>query len=381
MVNIDWSAWDASKAWANGAKSDDPAAFYNAICAGKKAGDPATQDAHALPYKYTPSSAPNAAGVRNALARLPQTDGLTNKAEAQALLEKLMKQIQAAESNKARAEAMTREQVPGGNYRTCTFPTELRGALIKTDDGRELFEVNGYATVFERGYEMWDMFGPYTETVDAGALDKSLGHNPDVAFLVNHRGVTMARTTNGSLSVDKDEHGLRIRAYLNPDRQDVRDLMIAIKDKNVTEMSFAFLLNNGEWDEDYESFRITEADINRGDVSAVNYGANPFTNIEAGANDWLALAEKMPPAIAREAVARMQRRDDSSDIFLSVVPEMVETYSREIHEAAKNRSDALTPVPEPSKPEPNEEKRGKSISVREVLLTELRKRGAFLREN
>lgn len=91
--SVDNSPWDASKAWAAGAKSDDPAAFYNAICAGKKAGDPATQAAHALPYKYSPSSAPNAAGVRNALSRLPQTDGLTNEAEARSLLERLMKQI------------------------------------------------------------------------------------------------------------------------------------------------------------------------------------------------------------------------------------------------------------------------------------------------
>lgn len=91
--DVDNSPWDASKAWAAGANADNPAAFYNGICAGKKAGDPSTQAAHALPYKYSPSSAPNAAGVRNALARIDQTQGLTNKAQAQALLERLMKQI------------------------------------------------------------------------------------------------------------------------------------------------------------------------------------------------------------------------------------------------------------------------------------------------
>lgn len=92
-ASVDNSPWDASKAWANGAASDDPAAFYNGICAGKKAGDPATQAAHALPYKYHPGDPPNAAGVRNALGRLPQTQGLTNEAEAKALLERLMKQV------------------------------------------------------------------------------------------------------------------------------------------------------------------------------------------------------------------------------------------------------------------------------------------------
>jgi ATP-dependent protease ClpP protease subunit len=90
---VDNSDWDASKAWSAGADSDDPAAFYAGICAGKKAGDKSTQAAWALPYKYTPSSPPNAAGVRNALARLDQTEGLTNKAEAKATLQAAMKKV------------------------------------------------------------------------------------------------------------------------------------------------------------------------------------------------------------------------------------------------------------------------------------------------
>jgi ATP-dependent protease ClpP protease subunit len=92
-ADVDNSDWDASKAWHNGAASDDPAAFYAGICAGKKSGDKATQAAWALPYKYTPSSPPNAAGVKNALSRLPQTEGLTNADEAKAKLQGLMKKI------------------------------------------------------------------------------------------------------------------------------------------------------------------------------------------------------------------------------------------------------------------------------------------------
>lgn len=92
-AKVDNSAWDASKAWHNGAEADDPSAFYAAICAGKRSGDPDTQDAWALPYRYTPDSPPNAAGVRAALSRLPQTQGLLNKADAQSKLEKLMKKI------------------------------------------------------------------------------------------------------------------------------------------------------------------------------------------------------------------------------------------------------------------------------------------------
>jgi ATP-dependent protease ClpP protease subunit len=90
---VDNSAWDASKAWHAGAESDDPAAFYAGICAGQKAGDKATQDAWALPYKYKPGGPVNAAGVKNALARLPQTQGLTNEAEAKATLQAAMKKV------------------------------------------------------------------------------------------------------------------------------------------------------------------------------------------------------------------------------------------------------------------------------------------------
>jgi ATP-dependent Clp endopeptidase proteolytic subunit ClpP len=92
-ADVDSSPWDASKAWSAGADSDDPAAFYKGICAGRKAGDPTTQAAWALPFKYSPSSPPNAAGVRNALARLSQTQGLTNEPEAKSTLEKAMKLV------------------------------------------------------------------------------------------------------------------------------------------------------------------------------------------------------------------------------------------------------------------------------------------------
>jgi ATP-dependent protease ClpP protease subunit len=90
---VDNSDWVASKAWHNGTTAEDPEAFYRGICAGKKSGDPDTQDAWALPYKYHPDDPPNAAGVRNALARLSSTQGLINQTEAQETLEAAMKII------------------------------------------------------------------------------------------------------------------------------------------------------------------------------------------------------------------------------------------------------------------------------------------------
>ena len=86
--------WDASKAWAAGSASDDPEAFFRGICAGEKTtGEPDTQAHWALPYRYSPDSAPNAAAVRNCLARLDQTQDLKDPDGAKKKLEALMKQV------------------------------------------------------------------------------------------------------------------------------------------------------------------------------------------------------------------------------------------------------------------------------------------------
>lgn len=92
-AKVDESPWDGGKAMAAGADADDPAAFYAGICAGKKDGNPRSQSSWALPYKYAPGEPPNAAGVKNALARLPQTEGLTNEAEAKKTLQAAMKVV------------------------------------------------------------------------------------------------------------------------------------------------------------------------------------------------------------------------------------------------------------------------------------------------
>lgn len=89
----DESAWDGSAAMSAAAGSDNPAAAYKAICAGRKAGDPDLQSSWALPHHKHPGDAPNAAGVKNALGRLPQTQGLTNEAAAKAHLEAHMRAI------------------------------------------------------------------------------------------------------------------------------------------------------------------------------------------------------------------------------------------------------------------------------------------------
>jgi phage head maturation protease len=75
------------------AQSDDPAAAYRAICAGRREGDPAVQSTWALPHHKNPGDPPNADGVRNSESRLPQTEGLTNREAAQRHLDAHMAEI------------------------------------------------------------------------------------------------------------------------------------------------------------------------------------------------------------------------------------------------------------------------------------------------
>ena len=118
-AGVDTTPWDADKAWHAGSESEDPAKFYEGICAGKRNGDPSTQAAWALPYKYSPSAAPNAGGVRAALARLNQTQGLINKADAQSTLQAAMKKVNpdykpGDQVDGALLSAVLRELVRGG---------------------------------------------------------------------------------------------------------------------------------------------------------------------------------------------------------------------------------------------------------------------------
>ena len=134
-----------------------------------------------------------------------------------------------------------------------------------------------YASVTEQPYDMWDMFGPYTETIAADAFDATLAAQPDVAYLLNHGGMTLARTTSGTLTIGRDDTGLWYEPRLDPANSDVRNILSGIRRGDLDESSFAFRITRGSWDPTYTAYRIEQLDLDRGDVSTVNYGANPAT--------------------------------------------------------------------------------------------------------
>lgn len=151
---------------------------------------------------------------------------------------------------------------------------EIRAA----GDGEPLL-FRGYASVTERAYEMWDMFGPYNEIVSAGAFDATLKRDGlDVPLVLAHDSLRrIARTTNGTLSLSVDDNGLLVEARLDPSDVDVAYIAPKLRAGLVDEMSFMFRIDSGQWSPDYEEFRINAVDIHRGDVAIVGYGASPHT--------------------------------------------------------------------------------------------------------
>ncbi len=154
------------------------------------------------------------------------------------------------------------------------------------------FIVRGYASLFDSPYPVagGPDAGGWIETVDRRAFDVTLGANPDVHFLINHEGVTLARTKSGTLSLSADRKGLLAEARI--DRRDPmgQSLEVKMERGDLDEMSFAFRTVRQEWDSDYTERKLLEVNIDKGDVSIVNNGANDKTRIRiADARDALSV--------------------------------------------------------------------------------------------
>lgn len=189
------------------------------------------------------------------------------------------------------------------------FASQMRASKVNRD-GIDWYLLEGYASAFERSYEMWDMFGPYDEIVSAGAADATLAAGPEVVYRFNHAGTPMAGTRNGRLDLWADDSGLGDRAYLNPKRDDVKLLVQAIEDEDVREQSFMFTITSGQWSPDYTEYRINSFDLDRGDVGPVTYGANPHTTVAARGGDFLRSIPNLSPLVAREAYTLLSQRAD-----------------------------------------------------------------------
>ena len=150
----------------------------------------------------------------------------------------------------------------------------------KSADGNE-FLVRGYASLFNSPYPVagGPEKGGWIESIDKKAFDVTLAAKPDVHFLINHEGATLARTKSGTLKLSTDNKGLLSEARI--DRRDPmgQSLEVKMERGDLDEMSFAFRTVRQTWNEDYTDRVLNEVNIDKGDVSVVNNGANDKTRI------------------------------------------------------------------------------------------------------
>ena len=136
-----------------------------------------------------------------------------------------------------------------------------------TEDGK--MQIRGYAAVFNSP-ETYS----YTETIDSRAFDDA--DMSDVVLRYNHNDsfMVLARTRNKSLDLSVDEKGLFMDAKLQDDITEHRNIFNAIKSGLIDKQSFAFTVEEDEYDYDTDTRTIKRI----GKVFDVSVVDQPFYN-------------------------------------------------------------------------------------------------------
>lgn len=144
---------------------------------------------------------------------------------------------------------------------------DLQFRAEDTEDGK--MEIKGYAAVFNSP-ETYS----YTEVIDQRAFDSA--DMSDVVLRYNHNDsfMVLARTRNHSLELNVDEKGLMIDATLQDDITDHRNIFNAIKSGLIDKQSFAFTVDEDNYDYDTDTRTITKI----GKVFDVSVVDQPFYN-------------------------------------------------------------------------------------------------------
>ena len=188
---------------------------------------------------------------------------------------------------------------------------EYRAMMVEPVEGVTDQVVEGYATTFNQPYNLYsfeDECGKHTvrEQVDANAFKDA--DMSDVIMQYDHAGRVFARISNGTLGLEEDEHGLKIRANLSG-TEIGRQLYEEIQGGYTNKMSFGFTVAEDNIVPDGTDYLRTIVRIGKlFDVSAVSLPANDFTEISARSHCDGAIAEIEAERLRAEKEAEEQRQ-------------------------------------------------------------------------
>ena len=180
------------------------------------------------------------------------------------------------------------------------------------DDGDSGFTFEGVASVVDTPYTVRDMMGEFTETIRAGAFNKTLRDSKaDVALFGNRdtRGIPLATRGANTLTLAADPH-LRVTAQLDPARHDVQAIRSAVSRGEMRQMSIGFQVPKARdsWSNDYTEREISEVILS--ETSIVWRGASPTTTASMrSVDDLLAMfpdGADVDPDELRRAIAHLE---------------------------------------------------------------------------
>lgn len=165
---------------------------------------------------------------------------------------------------------------------------EYRTMNLRAAESADAMTVEGYAAVCNERTLIWEskLSGyKYYEIIERGAFDGADMTNVVMRYNHSDQNPLLARTTNGTLHLATDTHGLKVEADI-ADTSFGRDMYALIKRGDITQMSFGFTVAQESWDEDQDRKEVTRT-IKRigvvGDVSPVDVPAYDGTTIQARA--------------------------------------------------------------------------------------------------
>ena len=154
---------------------------------------------------------------------------------------------------------------------------------VRTEESEGMI-LSGYPIVFEQETDM----GEWREVIDAGATgDGSVLR--DVALIANHDFgmIPMARSRrnndNSTMKLTPDQHGVAMRATLDPENPKAKEAYSAVRRGDITGMSFAFIVNGEKW-EDLDTDKPLRRITSFGrifEVSVVTHPAYEGTTVQA----------------------------------------------------------------------------------------------------
>lgn len=205
---------------------------------------------------------------------------------------------------------------------------QYRNMILEVKDISEAteqsYKVRGYATTFNEAYRLYSFDDvDIDEQVDARAFDNT--DMSDVIFQYDHAGRVFARTSNNTLSLSLDEHGLLIEADLGG-TETGRQLYEEIKGGYTSKMSFGFTVLDDDFvDVTQENGKMTYLRTIKSigklyDVSAVSLPANDGTEISARAYcDGVIAKMEAERLLTQEAEERKAKVDALSERINSIL--------------------------------------------------------------